>query len=355
MRNTLLIILFLIICNAVAAQTVAPAIEWAKCYGGTKGDVGYTVGRTANDGFFIGGYAYSTDGDVTDNHAVGYTDNAWLLQTDNTGNISFNKSYGGSNHEGATATRLTKDGGYIITGIASSTDGDVSGFHGGIEDAWVVKLSVGGSIMWQKCLGGTNDDVALDIQQTNDGGYIVAGLTISDDGDVSGNHGGQDAWIVKLDDTGHIQWQKCLGGSGTESTNSILQTEDSGYIITGFASSVDGDVSGLHLNTSGGASQDLWVVRLDKNGLLQWQKCLGGSQSEQGAVIRRANDGNYMIAGNASSTDGDVTGLHPGIANGSDAWVIKMDDTGHVLWNKCYGGSGEEGATDLQQAWGGAM
>jgi len=170
---------------------------------------------------------------------------------------------------------------------------------------------------------------------------------------VSGNHGGQDAWVVKLDDTGHIQWQKSLGGTGTESANSILQTADSGYIITGYASSVDGDVSGDHLLSAGGPSEDLWVMRLDKNGVLQWQKCLGGSQSERGNAIRQTSDGNYIIAGYASSTDGDVTGLHPGVASAEDAWVIKMDDTGHVLWNKCYGGSDNEGANDLQPAWSG--
>ena len=116
--------------------------------------------------------------------------------------------------------------------------------------------------MWQKCLGGSDDDVAYSIQQTSDGGYIVAGETYSTDGDVVGNHGATDAWVVKLNASGGIVWQKCLGGSSEESAYSIQQTSDGGYIVAGGTSSTDGDVTGH----DGQYEDDAWVVKLNASG-----------------------------------------------------------------------------------------
>ena len=116
------------------------------------------------------------------------------------------------------------------------------------------------TIEWQKCLGGSNDDWAYSIQQTSDSGFIVAGFTNSDDGDVSGNHGGYfDAWVVKLNNSGDIEWQKCLGGTDYDYAYSIHQTSDGGFIVAGNTASNDGDVSGNH-----GGYYDAWVVKLNK-------------------------------------------------------------------------------------------
>jgi hypothetical protein len=132
-----------------------------------------------------------------------------------------------------------------VAGYTASNDGDVTGNHGG-GDYWIVKLNSTGTIEWQKCLGGTNHDWARSIQQTSDGGYIVACYTASTDGDVTGNNGGEDYWIVKLTSTGTIEWQKCLGCSNDEDTYSIQQTTDGGYIVAGITRSNDGDVTGNH-------------------------------------------------------------------------------------------------------------
>jgi hypothetical protein len=120
----------------------------------------------------------------------------------------------------------------------------------------VVKISSLGAIEWQKSLGGSNSDQARSIQQTNDGGYIVTGESDSNDGDVSGNHGSQDIWVVKLNITGTIEWQKSLGGTESESTFSIQQTNDGGFIVAGGSSSNGGDVSGNH------GDVDCWLVKL---------------------------------------------------------------------------------------------
>src|SRR6185436_10657915 len=162
----------------------------------------------------------------------------------------------------------------------------------------------GQNIEWQKCLGGSQYDDGGYIQAASDGGFIVAGTTSSLDGDVTGNHGYQDYWIVKLDNMGSMQWQKCYGGSNTDYATSIIRTADNGYFLTGSSSSNDGDVSGNH------GQEDVWVVKTDSAGNLQWQKSRGGTQQEYGNAAYQTNDGGFIIAGSTNSDDGDVSGLH---------------------------------------------
>ena len=183
--------------------------------------------------------------------------------------IQWAKCYGGSEYDAALSIQQTTDGGYIVAGLSLSNDNDVSGNHGG-EDYWIVKLTSTGSIEWQKSLGGSGEDRASSVIQTTDGGYIIAGTSNSNDGDVSGNHGRDDYWIVKLSSTGILEWQKSLGGSGDDDANSIQQTTDGGYIIAGGSNSNDGDVSGNH------GSDDYWIVKLAPSGSIEWQKSLGG-------------------------------------------------------------------------------
>ena len=145
-----------------------------------------------------------------------------------------------------------------MAGATYSTDGDVSGNHGS-KDVWIIKLDDAGNIQWQRALGGSNMDVALAIVTTTDGGYIVAGYTRSNDGDASGNHGDNDEWVVKLDDAGNIQWQRALGGSVSDVAWAIATTADGDYFVAGNTYSNNGDVSGNH------GSSDAWVVKLGED------------------------------------------------------------------------------------------
>jgi len=159
-------------------------------------------------------------------------------------------------------------------------------------------------IEWSKCYGGSASEQAHDIKQTSDGGYIICGESGSYDGDVSPVHSGQ-SWVIKIDSLGDLQWQKSYGGSYAEHLNSILETSG-GYIAVGSALSNDGDVQGNH----GGA--DLWIIRLDSVGSLIWQRCLGGSNGEEGhCIIKDSTDG-FIICGSTYSSDGDITLLHIG-------------------------------------------
>jgi hypothetical protein len=297
-------------------------IVWQKCLGGSNNDSANSIQQTSDGGYIVAGSTQSTDGDVTGFHLGNYgSPDVWVVKLNASGNIEWQKCLGGSGQEYADSIQQTSDGGYIVAGYTQSTDGDVDGFHGGDStDAWVVKLNSSGDILWQKCLGGSYADYARSIQQTSDGGYIVAGETGSTDGDVVGHHGAWDAWVVKLNASGGIEWQKCLGDSGGDAASSIQQMSDGGYIVAGSTQSTDGD--GHY------GSWDVWVFKLNASGDIEWQRHLGGSNVDFANSIQQTSDGGYIVAGGTSSTDGDVDGFHGG---DYDAWVVKLSPGGGGL------------------------
>ncbi|MBS1939311.1 MAG: T9SS type A sorting domain-containing protein [Bacteroidetes bacterium] len=316
------------------------SLQWQKCIGGTEQDFAHSIQQTSDGGFILVGSTQSNDGDVSGLHegANGGRD-VWVVRLDNTGNIQWQKCLGGTGGEEAYSIQQTSDGGYVLGGYTNSNDGDVSGGHGG-SDAWVVKLSAYGAIEWQKCMGGTGNDRATSVQQTTDGGYIVAGSTYSNDGDVSGNHGNSDAWAVKIDAVGNIEWQRCLGGSYVEDLNySVKQNIDGSFIMAGTTRSNDGDVSENHGVMNG------WIINLDALGNVQWQKCIGGSYLEGINSIELTSDGGTVVVGRASSNDGDVEGVQ----GGDDFWVVKLSNSGALQWQKCLGGTGSDQGYSIQQ------
>lgn len=309
-------------------------ILWQKSLGGSHSDLGYSIKSDFDGGYIVAGLTSSNDGDVSGNHG---NQDCWIVKLNGDGEILWQRALGGSWEDLGYSIQTTSDNGYIIAGGTSSNDGDVSG-HQGNGDFWVIKLNSLGEIQWQKTMGGSEFDTARSIQSTQDGGYIVAGLTSSNDGDVSDNNGKLDCWVVKLDINGNIEWQNALGGSEDDSAYSVQQTFDGGYILSGHTASNDGDV------TNNNGSIDYWVVKLNSNGVLQWQKTLGGSSWENGArSIEQTPDGGYIVAGNTSSTDGDVTNNN-GFA---DYWVVKLNEIGEIEWQESYGGSDYEEAYSI--------
>jgi hypothetical protein len=330
-----------------------PVIQWQKTLGGTGNDNASQIEQTMDGGYIVAGFSASTDGDVTGNHGSA---DFWIVKLDNLGNIQWQKSLGGLIQDAATSIQQTADGGYVIAGYSNSNDGDVSGHHGAVAqfmDYWIVKIDATGNIQWQKNLGGTGSDNANQIEQTKDGGYIIAGSTSSTDGDVTGYHLSSetyytDYWIVKLDSLGNLKWQKTLGGSGNDAATSVQQCTDGGYIVAGQTSSTDGDVTGYHIPspTNFYYSADYWIVKLDSLGNLKWQKTLGGSGDDEPSSIRQTNDGNYIVAGYSNSLDGDITNNNNGYTH---YWVVKLDTTGNIIWQKSLGGSLGETATSIYQ------
>jgi hypothetical protein len=207
------------------------------------------------------------------------------------------------------------------------------------------------NIAWQRTYGGSqledNDYLSNTMAATPDGGYILTGDTWSNDGDVSGNHGMQDAWVCKIDGLGNRQWQKCIGGSDIEYGQHIINTLDGGYLVGGSTNSNDGDIAGHHGNSTSDlvSKYDIFLAKLDNTGKTQWIKTIGGSKYEDCGKFIQNPDGTYMFIGLTESNDGDVSGNH----GKKDVWLVKLDERGNIIWQKCYGGTGDDGGDHQTQ------
>jgi hypothetical protein len=326
-----------------ASYSQAPQVEWQKSFGSYGGDYSNVIRPTTDGGFIVIGTSYFGGGDVTGYHGNMDVGDIWVLKLNNSGDIQWKKCIGTNNFDKGEDIRQTPDGGYIIAATSASAGCFLPGHHGG-ADYLVIKLTAEGDVSWQKNYGGSQNDYAYSIDLVNDGGYIIGGFTESANGDVTMNHGNRDIWIVKIDGEGNLKWQKSFGGSGDDEASGLRVTDDGGCIVTGYTESNDGDITGNH------GKRDIWVVKVDNTGNLQWQKTLGGTASEEGNSIQLTTGGGYIVAGTSASDDGDVSGNHQGLGLFTDFWVVKLNSDGSLQWQKCYGGSFNENAFYVQQA-----
>jgi PKD repeat protein len=336
----LMIVLFVFSCtSATSALEPAPAIEWQQMLGGSGTDEGYSAQQTSDGGYIITGISGSSDtGDVSETTAGGF--DVWVARLDAAGSPVWDRLLGGSEDEEAHSVQQTADGGYILAGYTeSSATGDITGTNHGAIDIWVVKLTAGGAVQWQRLYGGGGNDFGECIRQTVDGGYILLGWTgSSKSGNVTGtNHGDADIWVAKLDGTGAIEWQRSLGGAGRDVGYSVRQTADGGYICVGYsASSASGDVTGGNKGL-----RDLWAVKLSSTATTQWQQLLGGTDDDEAHDVEQTVDGGYIVAGHSySSASGDVTEANHGVYG--DFWAVRLTSTGAVQWQHLYGGSAHD-------------
>jgi len=318
----------------VIKMNSAGAMEWQKALGGIFSEVmGPDVLQTPDGGYLVAGSSSSRDCGMATNH--GGLD-CWLVKLKPNGDIAWQKMVGGEYNEYVTSIDPTADGGYVIGGYSNSVTGAFSGHHGTSStfDWWITKVDAGGNQVWQLTLGGTQDDQCTSARSTPDGGVIAAGLVWSADGDVAGlNHGRADYMVVKIDNAGVIQWKKTYGGSEADLACGVRLTSDGGYIIAGASGSNNGDVSGNHVSV--GPFLDYWVLKINSNGVIQWQKCYGGKYSETPYFIQNTPDGGYVLVGTSESPDGDV-GCNAGSADG---WILKIDAAGNKEWSKVVGGN----------------
>ncbi len=311
--------------SGIGCGIALPTIEWQRTFGGSGFDFTVGIEQTNSGGYIVAGWGYSTDGNIVNNTG---TEGFWVINFDSAGNVLWKKSYGGTGFDGATCIEKTTDGGYILGGWAGSNDGDVTGTPYGAPDYWILKLDNGGNIQWDKRFGGSNNDYVQDIKQTIDGGYIVAGETRSNNGDITNNHGDWDYWVLKLDSSGNLQWQKNYGGSSEERMYYVITTTDGGYMLTGRTESNDIDVLGHN------GLQDGWILKLDNLGNIQWQRTLGGSGNDIIYSVQETFDGGYIITGRSGSTDGDLIGESSGF------WVAKLNNSGNTEWQKTFANGG---------------
>jgi len=218
----------------------------------------------------------------------------------------------------------TSDGGFFMASKAEVVEGMVQGEHHGLTDVWAIKLDPNLNIEWQKLYGGSEDDYGYNGVLELDDCYLFLALTESDDFDVTGFHGGfSDIWVVRIDTVGNIIWEKCLGGSGSDRSGTLHKTEDGGFMIVGETTSNDGDVSGNH-PWQGNYYNDIWMVKLSSDGGLEWQKCYGSHANERvyKGVVQKSDD-NWVIAGRTVANTYDVDcNLH----GAEDYWIFEIKD-----------------------------
>lgn len=335
-----------------------PVEEWNRTFGGTDNDYAHSVLQTSDGGYILAGVTYS--------YGAGLGD-AWLIKTDASGAHLWNKTFGRNGDDIANSIQQTSDSGLILAGHTTS-------YGTGLSDAWLIKTDANGNEQWNKTFGGTGDDYAYSVQQTSDGGYILAGKTYSNGSDAwliktdaSGNElwnrrfrtvgghdgvnvvkqttdagyilagttgyrGNIDAWIIKTDSDGEKQWKRTFIGIGYDVVNSVLQSSDGSFVIAGHTTTQDG-------------SYDAWLIKTDSNGNESWSRTFGGIKIDRAKSVQQTLDGGYIIAG---STDSYGYGADRNQLN-SDGWLIKTDANGNEQWNKTFGVAGNDQIDSVQQ------
>ena len=291
--------------NQISHLDNPPGMDWYKSFGGTESDAGRSVQQTSDGGYIITGY--------TGSYGAGQED-VWLIKTDINGNLEWDNTFGGSDNEEGCSVQQTNDGGYIVIG------GTRSHSAGGL-DIWLIKTDSYGHEEWNRTFGGNDNDYGSCGQQTTDGGYIITGYT------ESYGNGGKDVWLIKTYSNGDVNWDCTFGGSGSDYGSSVQQTNDGGYIITGYTDSY------------GAGNWDVWLIKIYPNGYVDWDCTFGESGSDYGSSVQQTNDGGYIITGYTDSYG----------AGNWDVWLIKTYSNGYVDWDCTFGGQNDDAGYSVRQ------
>lgn len=306
-------------------------IRWEKSYGGKHADYLFDVQPTPDYGFILAGSSASgKNGNKTELNQ-GNID-YWIWKMDEKGDLDWQESFGGAGNDFLQSVKLTKDGGFILAGTSNSPKGTQKNEGSrGQEDIWIIKLDAKGGEIWQKTIGGNGQEKVNSIIQTKDGGYLIAGSSSSDkSGEKSEDgRGNLDYWIVKLDKDGKIEWQKIYGGKQLDILKSVVQTVDGGYIFGGYSNSV---ASGDKLENNIGVG-DYWIIKTDDKGEMEWQRTLGGDKDDQLNILLQTQDAGFILGGNSNS---NATNHKSKGSKGTDFWVLKLDSKGDILWQETY-------------------
>ncbi|MEO0140675.1 MAG: hypothetical protein ABIM88_03905 [candidate division WOR-3 bacterium] len=278
---------------------------FAKAYGGTAADYGYSIAQILSGGYVVAGYteSYGAGGDIL------------VLKLNPDGSIAWAKAFGGSDYECAYSIIQSLEGGYAVTGRTSS-------FGAGGSDILVLKLNPDGSLAWAKTFGGSSEDAAYAMLQSSDGGYLVVGYTQSFGVEYV------DILVLKLNPDGSLAWARTFGGNLGDYAQSVIQTQDGGYAVAGYTASF------------GAGSSDVLVLKLNSDGSLAWARTFGGTGPDGALSLTQASDGGYILAGYTYSFG----------AGSWDFLVLKMNPNGSLAWAKTFGGADYEYANFVTQA-----
>ncbi len=299
------ILCFLLLFSLFLVGSVGASSEmWSRTYGGTSSDSAEALVQTSDGGYTLAGYTAS--------FSTGpYHRDFWLVKTDVDGLIQWNQTYGGDGDEAATSLVQTIDGGYAIAGYSIDFESLGNG------NFWLVKTDSNGVMEWNQTYDKRTNELAHSLVQTSDGGYALVGGSSYNSGfypPLDNWH--YDAWLVKTDAHGNIQWNQTYDGGAAEEALSVIQTSDRGYAIAGYT------------NSSGSGRGDFWLIKTDEWGNVKWNQTYGGEEMELARSLIQASDGGYVLAGYTESFG----------AGASDFWLVKTDTNGNIEWNHTYGG-----------------
>lgn len=339
--------LFFISSFLIIFSQTAPSIDWQNTIGGDSSEELKIIQQTTDGGYILGGTSDSNiSGDkIEDSNGIF---DYWIVKLDENGTIIWQNTIGGNADDFLTSIQQTNDGGYIVGGHSiSGISGDkTENSNGGSFDYWIVKLDENGNIEWQNTIGGNNNDGGGIIVQTADEGYIIGGASHSNiSGDKTENaiNGSYDYWVVKLNENGNIEWQNTIGGNGDDWQYPIQQTSDGGYIVGGTSNS---NISEDKTENSNGGL-DYWVLKLDENGNIVWQNTIGGNNTDYLFSIDETTDGGFILGG---YSDSDLSGDKTEATNGGiDYWIVKLDSNGTISWQNTIGGSMDDLLASIKQ------
>lgn len=312
---------------------IADVLEFVETLGGSKNDAFNAVKATTDGGYITAGYTQSNNGDILEKTNTSFD---FLISKFSSKNIlEWQKTFGGSDDDRATAIVQTLDGGFAVLGFAKSTDIAVSE-NAGSKDFWLLKLTSNGNLLWEKSFGFSGADYGTDLIETKEGGFLITGVLDVSASDGQGSakstatkHSGGDYWAIKTDNTGALEWSRFFGGSFTEVPLGVLETDAHNFVIVGSSDSKDFNIS----NNKG--SYDFWIIKISTEGTLLWEKSFGGSEIDEAKAITTTNDGNFIIVGDTRSTDKNVSKNN----GAADIWVLKVSEEGTLLWEKTIGGT----------------
>ncbi len=326
-------------------------IVWSKTFGGSLEEKTNSVVQTPDGGMIVLGNTISNDGDI---NKINQETAIWITKIDVNGNKVWSKTIGGSLNDYGSSIIATSDGNFAIAGYSASKDGDLPG-NVGMHDFFIAKINEYGNIIWSKNYGFAGHDHAHKIIQTNDGGYFVAGFAeysgIQGSGGEQNNgtghqighrgvlHGSGEYLGVKLDSEGNFQWFRFYGGTQNDRINDVVQANDGGYVMVGYSESTNFDVD------DNKGSYDYWVVKINQYGMLEWKHNYGGTGIDQAFGITKTGNNSYLIAGKSNSVDKNIS--KP--LGGFDAWIVHIDDHGHLIWEKSFGGTGFDSVTTIKK------